>query len=149
MNPIVRNSLNAIRAPEDALINTYDLGFYTIGYERRSRFLASKLIGKTKCLCGLEYATGALAMDENRRWAAEAGVHITRLNEYRIDKDRSLHRFVHGVFSEYACSEHEKHIFVDVSSMDRSLMARLLHSIFAIAPAALQSSPLLCARGFP
>lgn len=132
MTPDVKKDLNVIPASEGALSAAYDLGFYAIGYERRSRFVASKLIDNTSSLCGFEYSTGALAIEENRSWASESGVSIHTLKGYEIDNGGDLLHFVQRALTKWATDRREKRLFVDVSSMDRSLIARLLHSIFAI-----------------
>ena len=121
-----------IAAPSDLLADEYDLGFYTIGYERRARFIASSLAGRTKSLCAFEYNTNALAFAENRAWAVNQKVLIKPLADYRVDRESNFRKFVAHYIEEYSSKEAVKRLFVDVSSMDRSLIGRLLHSIFAV-----------------
>jgi hypothetical protein len=131
MNPAVRNGLEAIRAPIDVK-QDYDLGFYAIGYERRSSFVASQLAARTKKLYGLEYDTAALAIQENRKWAEENGVIRHQPINYRTDEEGHLWSFVDKAIGEIDEGDNEKVIFIDVSSMDRSLLARLLAAVFNI-----------------
>jgi hypothetical protein len=129
MIPAVRSRLEAVRAPDD-LKQSYDLGFYALGYERRSRFVASQLAPGTKKLYGFDYDTTALAIHENRRWAEENAVLTHRPLNYRSDEDGQIWNFVNKAISDVENGDAEKAIFLDVSSMDRSLLARVLASIF-------------------
>jgi hypothetical protein len=108
------------------------LGFYVIGYERRSRFVASSLAEQTNALCGLEYPAQALAFGENQKWAKAHGVSIEPLNDYRADREGKFRNFVAHYVESHTISAKEKLLFVDVSSMDRSLIGRLLNSIFEV-----------------
>jgi hypothetical protein len=129
MNPAVRNALEAVQAPPDVR-QPYDLGFYALGYERRSRYVASELTGCTRQLCGFEYDTDALAIGENRRWASDHGVIVNKPRNYRTDEGGHLREFVRAMVANAETGEREKRVFVDVSSMDRSLLARLLASTY-------------------
>lgn len=132
MRDDIKKSLVAAAAPSDPQTDEYDFGFYAIGYERRSRFIASSLSSRTKSLCGFEYSTTALAFDENRTWASEHNVSIKPLNGYRVDRDGAFRKFVAEYVAKRSVNNSEKRFFIDVSSMDRSLIGRLLNSIFAV-----------------
>jgi hypothetical protein len=133
MREDTKKSLVAVAAPSDLQSDEYDFGFYAIGYERRSRFIAASLAKRTKSLCGLEYTTTtALAISENRAWASEHNVSIKPLNGYRVDRDGKFRNFIAHYIEEHSVKGKEKLFFVDVSSMDRSLIGRLLNSIFAV-----------------
>jgi len=129
MREDIRKALIVRGAPKQLHLEEYEVGFFAIGYERRSRFVAEKLASKTDRLCGFEYDTTALAFDENHMWAKEHGVQIERLNAYRVDRDGRFRNLV-AKYLRPEPSGQMKRIFVDVSSMDRSLIARLLNSIF-------------------
>jgi hypothetical protein len=132
MKADVRKTLSAFKAPSDLRADQYQVGFYAIGYERRSRYVAETLALNTKLLCGLEYETDALAIRENREWADRARVIRRKLDDYRLDGSGNFKKFVDGLIQNNTVIGEAKTLFVDVSSMDRSLIARLLASIFSV-----------------
>jgi hypothetical protein len=130
MTPEIRRLLTAAKAPEELRGNSYDVGFYAIGYERRSRFVANYLSKHTTALFGFEYPTTELAFKENKIWAEQHKVGEAKLTDYRADKHHRFSEFVRNSVAKNTSASEHKSIFVDVSSMDRSLIARLLNSIF-------------------
>lgn len=129
MRDDIRKALSVRGAPKRLHLDEYDFGFFAIGYERRSRFIASALAPNTGELCGFEYDTNALAFSENRNWASEHEAHIQALYDYRVDREGRFRDFVAKYLRRKPAGQ-MKRIFIDVSSMDRSLIARLLNSIF-------------------
>jgi hypothetical protein len=132
MNPETKKLLSAVRAPVDLCVKRYDLGFFAIGYERRSRFVASCLCEATNRLCGFEYQTEELAIEENKSWARDSGALVESLGNFRTDRDGSFCLQIQNLVEENTTATAHKLIFVDVSSMDRSLIARLLASLFSV-----------------
>ena len=131
MKQEIRQSLAASTAPSDLQSEEYDFGFFTIGYERRSRFVASNLLTRTRSLCAFEYDTKALAISENKEWASKNNVLARPLTDYRVDRNGEFRDFIASYIREHSPNV-EKRFFVDVSSMDRSLIGRLLNSIFEV-----------------
>ncbi len=132
MKDEIKKTLFAAVAPAEPQADDYDVGFYAIGYERRSRFIASLLAPRTSTLCAFEYPVTALASDENRTWARNNRVEAIPLHNYRVDRDGSFRKTVAEFLERSSANNRVKKIFVDVSSMDRSLIARLLSSIFSV-----------------
>jgi hypothetical protein len=130
MTPEIKQLLTASRPPEDLRDTSYDVGFYAIGYERRSRYIASYLSKQTKSLIGFEYRATELAFNENKAWAHENEVKELKLGDYRVDRENQFAAAVGDSIATSSSGTTQKQIFVDVSSMDRSLIARLLNSIF-------------------
>jgi hypothetical protein len=132
MRDDIKKSLVAVAAPTDVHSDEYDFGFYTIGYERRSRFIASSLAKRARSLCAFEYNTDALAFFENKSWALEQNVTLEPLDGYRVDREGKFRDFVARYVEDHSAKQSNKRFFVDVSSMDRSLIGRLLNSIFRV-----------------
>lgn len=133
MTPETRALLSAAKSPENIAETKYDVGFCVIGYERRSRFIASSLRQNTRALFAFEYVTDDLAAAENRRWARDNKAIGLSLGDYRVDRSGKFLQGVRACMEESCANANHKMIFVDVSSMDRSLIARLLCSIFETA----------------
>lgn len=133
MTPEIRRLLTAVKPSNELHADSYDVGFFAIGYERRSRFVANYLSKQTKALFGLEYPSVELAFHENKAFSHRQGVNEIKLAEmgYRADRKSRFSQFVRESVEKYTSVTAHKKIFVDVSSMDRSLIARLLNSIFA------------------
>lgn len=119
-----------IRPTEDFDETPYHLGFFSIGYEHRSRFIASRLERKTDRLCGLEYANSrGGAFDENKRWVAGTSTHAIPALDYRLDRQKRFRTQIEAAILESRPSGLAQRIWIDVSSMDRSLMARMLYTL--------------------
>lgn len=94
---------------------------YCIGYESRSRFAAEFCHWSAKKTIAIEYSAGqVLSFDQNRAFA--------RRNEFVTisDKEDAIEQALSRAISTMRKIEGSAKLAIDVSSMDRSLMARVL-----------------------
>lgn len=118
--------------PSDAR-NDFDIGFYVVGYEGRSRFVMSKIGPNVKKIIGLVYdRTLGISFPENLQFAEKNGVELFELSDYQTDRSMSFVRYVERALGASTGRDGEIRILVDVSSMDRSLMARLFYTIIEV-----------------
>lgn len=112
---VVRNLSSSTDSFSDALF------VYCIGYESRSRFAAEYCRWSSKKTIAVEYSAGqVLSFEENRSFA--------RKNEFVTVPDREglLEQALSRAISTMRSLEGTARVAIDVSSMDRSLMSRVL-----------------------
>lgn len=115
---VVRNlSFPLKRADEAAFI-------YCIGYEVRSRFSAQEINWNPKRTLAIEYSVGQVhSFDENRKFAEQKGFTLAS------DQTGVVEAAIQRLITSLRRTEGPVRIAVDVSSMDRSLMARVLLTV--------------------
>lgn len=112
---VVRN-LDLAKPPEGNPVIVY-----CVGYETRSRFFAEQYGAKPEDTIAILYSTGhSLAFYENKEFAAG--------RKYRIvpDEEVILEKAIAEIIAKRRVEGRFSSILIDVSAMDRSLLARVL-----------------------
>jgi len=100
------------------------MGYYAIGYEARSRFIAQKFEKQSSALCAIDLENPAiLSYSENLAHAARNKHYHVRRSELSL-KEQIL---------PFPNRESELRLFIDVSSMDRRTLAMVLYHFVTIS----------------
>jgi hypothetical protein len=115
----------------------YDLGFFVVGTEARSRHIAEKFAERTKSLVALRYPLRQVgSYVRNHRWAKANSCEIFDLGNYVIDEGRELFNIIQAKIRAIVPGEGLARVWIDVSSMDKALLARVLLCVYEICIAA-------------
>lgn len=118
----------------------YDLGFYCIGFEKRSRFIAQSWQMNVDSLVGFKYPTYALAAPDNLNWSESVGATIVDLahgndaSDYRSDNHGVYKTLISDKVASLSQKTNELKVFFDISSADRSLTARVILACIECLP---------------
>lgn len=134
--------------PSDFIDLKYDLGFFVVGTETRSRYIAERISGRTEALIALRYPLRQVgSYVDNHRWARAVGCEVFPLGNYVTDEGRDVFSMIKAKIQALLPCDGTIRVWIDLSSMDKALLARVLlavHDICISSAANISVNILYC-----